>query len=117
MPEQRNPARMWMDRLHYITSACTLAFIVWIASTAQTSDKNDAVFRETLLNINSTITSLNTRISILETIRIEIAESHYKKPEVQRLVDGAVAPLQRDFNRFERSTNARLDKIYDEVKK
>lgn len=117
MSEQRSSARVWLDRAHYLTSACTLALLIWLFNTVHTGDKNDAVFQETLLNVNNSITQLNTRVTVLETIRIEIAKSHYTKPEVESLVDRSIRPLQRDIVRLENSVTARLDKIYDEVKK
>lgn len=117
MSEQRSQLRMWIDRINYLVSACTLAVLIWLFATVQTGDKNDAVFKETLLNINKTMSSLITRVTILETIRIEIAKSHYTKPEVESLVDRSIRPLQRDIIRLEQTLSTRLDKIYDEVKK
>ncbi|MGW8145070.1 MAG: hypothetical protein ACWGN2_11795 [Anaerolineales bacterium] len=120
MSEQRNQVRMWLDRLHYIVSACTLALLMWLFSSVHQDGINNAVFTETLTNISHTITALDTRVTVLESIRIEIAKSHYTKPEVESLVDRSIRPLQKDINRIEESSRRveqKVDKIYEVVKK
>lgn len=118
--EQRNTMRMWLDRLHYIISACTLLLLSWLFTTVQIGDKNDAVFVEALDNVSKTMSSLDMRVTVLEAIRIEIAKSHYTKPEVESLVDRSIRPLQKDINRVEESSRRvelKVDKIYEAVKK
>lgn len=115
--ERRNDFRKWSDRVHRILGVITAAAVLWIFTQAHETSKDNAVLNETLENINKSISSLNTRVTVLETIRIEIAKSHYTKPEVESLVDRSIRPLQRDIVRLENNLTSRLDKIYDELKK
>lgn len=120
MTENRNTLRIWSDRIHRVLGVITTAAVIWIFTQAHVADKNDAVFMETLENINKTLSQHETRLSVIEQIRIELARSHYTKPEVESLVDRSIRPLQKDVNRVEESTRRverKVDKILDMVKK